>query len=241
MIHERMVLRAELTHDGREIVAHTTELSSDGAVVRTDEQLDLGALVALRLSFRQLLPPLELTARVTACEPGAGLGYFPGMTLAFEALTAEQRAGLELLTSAQLDPVGKPPTCRILVVEDSAIMRDFVEIGATRFADARVKVVVDTADSVERALDLLASRTYALALVDLFLPGDVNGDGLIRLVRERGLDQLAVIGFSVGGAAARAAFLDAGADLYLDKPVIVKDLFATVQRLTLLRARKGAA
>jgi len=35
------------------------------------------------------------------------------------------------------------------------------------------------------------------------------------------------------------ALLEAGADLYLDKPVKVKDVFATVQRLTLLNVRKG--
>jgi CheY-like chemotaxis protein len=240
MLCERMVLRADLSHDQREIVAHTTELTPESAVVRTDESLSPGDVVSLRLSLRQLLPPVELSARVVALDPGSGLGYFPGAKLAFENPTPEQQAFLTRLVGELKDDGSvEPPVCRVLVVEDSQLMREHVETRAERVAADTVRVVVDTADSVERALELLGTRSYALALVDLFLP-DKSGDGLVRTIRERGLSDLAVIGCSVGGAAARTAFLDAGADLYLDKPVKVKDLFATVQRLTLLNARKGS-
>lgn len=239
MLCERMVLRAELSHDQREIVAHTTELTPESAVVRTDESLSPGDVVSLRLSLRQLLPPVQLTARVVALDPGSGLGYFPGVTLKFENATPEQQAHLSRLVGKIEDGGAEPPVCRILVVEDSQLMREHVETRAERVTGDGVRVVVDTADSVVRALELLDTRSYALALVDLFLP-DKSGDGLVRTIRERGLNQLAVIGCSVGGSAARTAFLEAGADLYLDKPVKVKDLFATVQRLTLLNARKGS-
>lgn len=240
MLCERMVLRAELSHDQREIVAHTTELTRDSVVVRTDELLAPGDAVSLRLSFRQLLAPVELAARVVARDPGAGFGYFPGLTLEFDAPTQEQQEHLARLVGALEEArADEPPVCRILVVEDSAIMRDYVGIRAEQATDGSVRVVVDTADTVERALELLEARSYALALVDLYLPGGPNGDSLVRTIRARGFDQIAVIGCSIGGATARLAFLDAGADLYLDKPVKVKDLFATVQRLTLLNARKG--
>ncbi|HWU89562.1 MAG TPA: response regulator [Kofleriaceae bacterium] len=240
MICERMVLRAELSHDEREIVAHTTELTSESVVIRTDEPLSLGDLVSLRLSFRQLLAPVPLAARVIAREPGSGFGYFPGVTLAFDAPTSEQQEHIAGLMGAyDNERLGERPVCRVLLVEDSALMRDFVKIGTERFVDRRVQVVVDTVDTVARALEMLEAQTYVLALVDLYLPGEVNGDALVRTIRGRGLDQLAVIGFSVGGAAARAAFLEAGADLFLDKPVMMKDLFTTVERLTLLKVRKG--
>lgn len=240
MLCERMVLRAELSHDQREIVAHTTELTPGSAVVRTDESLSPGDVVELRLSLRQLLAPVKLAAHVVALDPGSGLGYFPGVTLAFDTPTPEQQAYLDRLVGKLDDGnSAEPPVCRILVVEDSQLMREHVETRAERVADDVVRVIVDTADSVERALELLDTRSYALALVDLFLP-DKSGDGLVRTIRDRGLEQLPVIGCSVGGAAARSAFLEAGADVYLDKPVKVKDLFTTVQRLTLLNARKGS-
>jgi CheY-like chemotaxis protein len=240
MICERMVLRAELSHAKREIVAHTTELSRDTAVVRTDEVLEPGDAVSLRLSFRQLLPPVQLAAHVVARDPGAGFGYFPGLTLAFDAPGQEQRDHLARLVGAlEEHRGGDPPVCRVLVVEDSALMRDYVGIRAEQATDGGVRVVVDTADTVDRALALIEARSYALALIDLYLPGGPNGDTLVRTIRHRGFEQLAVIGCSVGGEPARLAFLDAGADFYLDKPVKVKDLFATVQRLTLLNARKA--
>jgi CheY-like chemotaxis protein len=238
MLCERMVLRAELSRDQREIIAHTTELTPETAVVRTDEPLSPGDVVSLRLSLRQLLAPIQLVARVTAIDPGSGLGFFPGVTLAFEEPTPEQREHLaRLLGSIEGAAADEPPVCRILVVEDSQLMREHVETRAGRVADDGVRVVVDTADSVERAIELLETRSYALALVDLYLPDRV-GDQLVRTIRERGLDQIAVIGCSIGGSSARESFLEAGADIFLDKPVKVKDLFTTVQRLTLLNARK---
>jgi CheY-like chemotaxis protein len=239
MIYDHMVLRAEISHDQREIVAHTTELTRDSAVVRTDEQLSLGDVVTLRLSFRQLLAPVQLAARVTATDPGSGLGYFPGVTLAFDTPTPAQQEHLARLVGAvDDDDAGEPPTCRVLVVEDSQLMREHVEARAGRVTEGNVRVIVDTAETVARALELLETHSYAVALVDLYLPEE-TGDSFVRTIRERGLDQLAVIGYSVGGATARDAFLEAGADLYLDKPVKVKDVFTTVQRLTLLNARKG--
>lgn len=239
MICERLVLRADLSLEQREIVAHTTELTPETVVVRTDERLSPGDEVALRLSFRHLLAPVPLAARVVATDPGSGLGYFPGATLAFDAPTPEQRAHLAwLLDTLEGDEAGEPPLCRVLVVEDSQLMREHVETRAGRSGDASVRMIVDTVDSAERALELLEAHSYALALVDLYLP-ERSGDSLVRTMRERGLDRLAVIGYSVGGATARTAFLDAGADIYVDKPVKVKDVFATVQRLTLLNARKG--
>src|SRR5687768_12741984 len=126
MICERMVLRAELSHDQREIVAYTTELTRESVVVRTDEPLAVGDIVSLRLSFRQLLPPVQLAAHVVARDPGAGFGYFPGVTLAFDTATQEQREYLARLVGPVEDPrAGETPVCRVLVVEDSALMRDY--------------------------------------------------------------------------------------------------------------------
>ncbi len=235
-----MVLRADLSHGQREIVAHTTELTPETVVVRTDEQLAPGDAVSLRLSFRHLLAPVQLAARVVATDPGSGLGYFPGVTLALDSPAPDQRAHLARLIGAiEGDEAAEPPICRVLVVEDSQLMREHVETRAGRSGGAGARLIVDTADNPERALELLEAHSYALALVDLYLP-ERSGDSLVRTIRERGLDQLVVIGYSVGGATARAAFLDAGADIYLDKPVKVKDVFATVQRLILLNERKGS-
>jgi CheY-like chemotaxis protein len=45
------------------------------------------------------------------------------------------------------------------------------------------------------------------------------------------LAEMPVVAMSVGGSEARAATLAAGADLFLDKPLVLKDLFSTLERL----------
>ncbi len=223
-----MVLRAELVHESRRIVAHTMELSASSAFVRTDERLDLGALVELTLSFPRLLPPVCVSARVASREAGSGHGYWAGFSLDF---TGEQARIAELL---RRDDSGVAPgRCQILVVEDSATMRDVIFHNATRFSSAfRIEVV--STDNVEDALELVQRHELDLAVVDLFLPGPRSGADLVRELRARGVD-VPVIGFSVGGPEARRAFLAAGADLFLDKPIVLRDVFATLERL--VRAR----
>lgn len=235
---ERMVLRAELKLDARHIVAHTTELSPRSVFVRTDERLAIGDVVGLRLSFPRLLAPLELEGHVVATDPGLGHGYAAGVTIELVGAAEAQERLARLLDDLDTIETAASGTFRILVVEDSALMRDFIQLGAARFTRGTVQVQVDTVDAAEQALEL-DTQGYELVLVDLYLPGPMNGAELVRTLRADQPD-LPVIGFSVGGEVARNEFLSAGADLFLDKPVMVKDVFSTLERLTLMRARRIA-
>jgi CheY-like chemotaxis protein len=219
-----MLLRAELLQDSRHIVAHTTELSTTSAFIRTDERLDAGGDVELRLSFPRLFPPLRIDARVVSREAGSGHGYWPGFSLAFSG----EHERLSRLLQA-VDGVVVPSTYRMLVVEDSPTMREIMQHNAMRFSQTfRIEIV--SAETAEQAAELLRDDVVDLAVVDLYLPGTRSGADLVRDLRARGID-LPVIGFSIGGAQARHAFLDAGADLFLDKPVMLRDMFATLERL----------
>jgi CheY-like chemotaxis protein/Tfp pilus assembly protein PilZ len=234
-LSERMVLRAELVHQARQIIAHTTELTQASVFVRTDEPLALGTSVALRLSFPRLLAPLDLEAQVVSIDPGLGHGYSAGVKLEFHA-NPEERERLAWLLGDVSTEVPRADVSRILVVEDSALMRDFIQLGADRFTRGSVRVVVDTADTAEAALEVMRGHTYDLVLVDMYLPGAMDGAQLVRTLRTTETD-LPVIGFSVGGVVARDAFLSAGADLFLDKPVMMRDVFTTLERLVVKQAR----
>lgn len=230
MTTERMLLRAELVHENRHIVAHTTQLTSHSVSVRTDERIALGATVQLRLSFPRLFEPLDLDAQVVSRETSNGPGYFAGVTLDFVGASP---AHVRLVRLLEQQRSGREPAgvFRILVVEDSAVMRDCVQHSAERFSGV-MRVETASADTAEQARELIACHYFDLALVDLFLPGALSGADLVRELRERGND-LPVIGVSVGGPAARDAFHAAGADLYLDKPVMLRDVFVTLERLVL--------
>jgi CheY-like chemotaxis protein len=219
-----MVLRAELVHENRCIIAHTTQLSKSSVFVRTDERLELGTLVDLRLSFPRLFAPLQIAARVVSREGGSGHGYWPGFLLDF---VSENEQVARLLSGDH----GETPsaTFRVLVVEDSATMRDVVQHNAARFAPG-FRIDVTTAETAEQARALLEDATFGLAVIDLFLPGTLSGADLVRHMRSRGMD-MPVIGFSIGGAEARRVFFDAGVDLFLDKPVMLRDMFSTLERL----------
>lgn len=227
---ERLVLRAQLAIGGEPVVAHTTVVGRDGVIVRTDAPIEVGAPLDLELSLRGLLAPIQLGARVAMKEAGDGHGYFPGVTLAIES------------GAAQLAPLlGTTPPCTrpssIMVVEDSAILRDVVRVGANRFAaEAGYPIALETLESAEAAIARFGERTFDVALVDLYLNGAQTGADVVREARARGSEAV-MIGFSIGGAAARDAFLEAGADFFMDKPVMIKDLFATVGRLASLQAR----
>jgi CheY-like chemotaxis protein len=233
MLAERVVLRAELFHDSRLIVGHTTQMSATSVFVCTDEKLDVGDTVQVRLSFPRLLAPLDLVARVVSRDAGSGHGYQPGFTLDFDS-----NARLERLLGVQEAKAGADEAAfRVLVVEDSAVMRDTVQHTAERFFPA-FHVETDSTEDAEGALARIDAQPYDLALVDLFLPGTMNGADLVRAMRQRGLDT-PVIGFSIGGTKARTAFLEAGADMYLDKPVMLRDIFGTLKRLVYAARSEG--
>lgn len=227
-----MVLRAELFHESRRIVAHTTAVGPSSVVVRTDERIALGTNVLLRLSFPRLFAPVQLAARVASRDAGSGHGYYAGFTLDF---AAEERL-------SQLQPrEGEPPATgkfRLLLVEDSPVMCDIVEQSASAFSRT-FQIETVSADRADAALEYIEREEFDLAVIDLFLPGTMNGADLVRDLRARTLD-LPVIGFSVGGTKARLAFIEAGADLFLDKPVALRDVFATLERLSLVAARRNA-
>jgi CheY-like chemotaxis protein len=219
-----MVLRAELIHESRCIVAHTTELSTSSAFVRTDEWIEVGSVVELRLSFPRLLPALNIPARIVSREGGSGHGYWPGFALSF---TSEHERLVRLLGDDDRDE--SPRSYRILVVEDSVTMRDVVKHNASRFAP-RFNIDVTSVETGEQARAVLDEASFDLAVIDLYLPGPLSGADLVRGMRSRGMD-MPVIGFSIGGSEARRAFFDAGVDLFLDKPVMLRDMFGTLERL----------
>jgi CheY-like chemotaxis protein len=243
---ERLLLRAVFSRATRRIVAHTTEVGEQFAFVRTDEDLSIGEGLRLELSFPRLLPPVEVDATVVAKELGSGPGYLAGVRVAFANSTGDRLERFSRLLAGPSEPdaaAGPSSWRRILVVEDSAVIREFVEVGASRFFDpGRTRVSLDTAESAEDAWVLVERERYDLALVDLYLPGAKTGADLVRHIRAQdGLEDLPVVGFSVGGKAARDEFFAAGADLFLEKPVMVRDLFGTLERLALMNDQKVTA
>jgi CheY-like chemotaxis protein len=230
-----MFLRADLVYGTATIVAHTTVVTPSRAFVRTDERLDIGASVDLTLSFRGALSPLRFRGVVTEHRHPSGPGALGGLWFALEAHSTEDlerfRALLEVSPSAR--------QVRVLMVEDSSLTRD-VFTHSVSHARSATRIYIDSVADAELAWTQLQTTEYHLLLVDHFLPTATGAELIERVRSEPRLRSLPIVGVSVGGRLARDAMLSAGVDLFLEKPLQVRDLVATLDRLARL-GEEGAA
>lgn len=122
----------------------------------------------------------------------------------------------------------------IALIDDDA---DFTESFSTYLREQGVEVSV-FADSS----DLLASESpfgFEFYVVDLMLPG-VDGDELIRILRRRTDAGVLVVSGKVGSTVFEAV-IDAGADMYLEKPVSLEQILLVIkalQRRAMLRGQR---
>jgi len=114
---------------------------------------------------------------------------------------------------------------KVLVVDDEV---------AIAFAFERMlrspEVIVDSAQSVEGAREQIDRNKYDAAVVDLRLTGVDDYDGLdvVRCVRSSQPECKVIVMTAYGGKEIRAKVLDAGADLYLEKPVSAERMKRTL-------------
>ncbi len=114
---------------------------------------------------------------------------------------------------------------RVLVVDDEEGMRE----GMTRILSRRL-VDVETADSGEAALELLRTRTYDVALIDLKMPG-VSGFDVVQRINDAAADRTVVVIVSaLATVEAAVEVTRRGAFDFLVKPFSPQDLLEVFDR-----------
>jgi DNA-binding response OmpR family regulator len=113
----------------------------------------------------------------------------------------------------------------VLVIEDEPQMRSMLTDNL-EFEGYRVTAVA----SGEEALQAMASRQYALLLLDVMLPG-ISGFDVCRQLRARGQHVPIVVLTARTHEQDRIRGLDLGADDYVSKPFSVRELLARVRAL----------
>lgn len=118
-----------------------------------------------------------------------------------------------------------PAGTRILVVEDEPalvrLLRSILEA-----AHYQVRIVSDG----ERALDQIALESPDLVLLDLLLPGQLDGYDVCRRIREFSTVPIIMVTARVHEDEKLRGF-DAGADDYVTKPFSARELLARVKAL----------
>ena len=112
----------------------------------------------------------------------------------------------------------------LAIIDDDV---DFTDALTSYLRDLEVNVSVFGDSS-----DLLASESpfgYEFYLVDLMLPG-VDGDELIRILRRRTDAGVLVVSGKVGVSTFEAV-VEAGADMYLEKPVGLEQILLVIRAL----------
>ena len=212
----------------------TENLSSGGTFVATNRDLPIGTRVNLVLSFPGLLEPIALEGTVrwkrheagTEGDAGAGIEFAPGP--ARDALAAV------IDKVRNRDPKTVSRLFRVLVVEDNKHVAQLITEGlrgSSRRDFGGVSFVFRSAEDGRAAVEILRREKFDALIIDVYLPV-VDGPKVIQQARnELGLTELPIIAVSAGGDSARRAVLDAGANIFLDKPMRLRQVIDTMQRL----------
>lgn len=123
---------------------------------------------------------------------------------------------------------------RVLLVEDDALLGDGLRAGLGQAGFA-----VDWVRTGSDAVHALDAEPVAAVVLDLGLP-DLSGFEVLRRLRARGNKVPVLILTARDAVDDRVKGLDGGADDYVVKPVVAKELSARIRAL-LRRSRKEAA
>jgi len=236
----RALLRVDYRSTQPFMADHTTDLGRGGLFVRTDRDFALGESVLLCISFPGLLEPTEMVGTVRwrrSAAEAAATKQPQGVGVAFDPGQEQAVARVAQLLDRIVSGTSMPPKARqfdVLLVEDNRFVQDLFRHALGRFHDGRASgashetLQVHVAFTGHEAMRLLQTKRPNLAIVDHLLPG-MTGARLVRLMRtELGLPDVPVLMVSAGGREARAEALEAGATVYLDKPVLLAQLVATI-------------
>ena len=211
----------------------TENLSTGGTFVATNRELPIGTQVQLVLSFPGLLEPIAIDGTVR-WKRGAGGDGDPGAGIEFAPGPARDALAVVIDKVRSRDPKTVSRLFRVLVVEDNKHVAQLITEGlrgSSRRDFGGVSFVFRSAEDGRAAVEILRREKFDALIIDVYLP-ILDGPKVIETARnELGLTELPIIAVSAGGDAARRSALDAGANIFLDKPMRLRQVIDTMQRL----------
>ena len=212
----------------------TENLSSGGTFVATTRELPIGTNVQLVLSFPGLLEPIAIEGTVRWKRGSGNSDGDAGAGIEFAAGPARDQLAVLINKVRDRDPKTVSRLFRVLVVEDNKHVAQLITEGlrgSARRDFGGVSFVFRSAEDGRAAIDILRREKFDALIIDVYLP-IMDGPRVIQQARgELGLIDLPIIAVSAGGESARRSALDAGANIFLDKPMRLRQVIDTMQRL----------
>jgi uncharacterized protein (TIGR02266 family) len=212
----------------------TENLSSGGTFVATNRALPIGTRVQLVLSFPGLLEPIAIEGVVRWKRDEPGDEGDAGAGIEFEPGPARDTLAAVIDKVKNRDPKMVSRLFRVLVVEDNKHVAQLITEGlrgSSRRDFGGVSFVFRNAEDGRAAVEILRREKFDALIIDVYLP-ILDGPRVILQARtELGLGDLPIIAVSAGGDAARRSALEAGANIFLDKPMRLRQVIDTMQRL----------
>src|SRR6202162_1617940 len=145
------------------------------------------------------------------------------------AMTSFTRAGIESL-AAKIRPrlANTMPNVRVLVVEDEPEVAGSLSRGLAE-AGMSDDIALSGAEGVG---PIRASLPYDVAVLDVMLGGDLDGNDLCRYLRQQQAPTAILMLTARDDVQERLAGFDAGADDYLAKPFHFEEVLARVRALS---------
>ena len=236
-----ILLKVEYASTSEFINDYTENISVGGVFIATTAQFVQGQVIDFAISFPGLLDPIQVKGEVKWCSPGRGDEEPEGIGVEF---LVDQSPGQDALKSllnrlASKDGTtpsnGDPVTFRVLLVEDNVVVRDMFRYGIQKLSSREgfpcTKLDVIEADNGKEAWDLLNQTPVHLVIVDLYMPV-MDGGQLIEHIRaDSSLCHIPILVVSSGGREGRQRAIQTGADVYLDKPIKLKQMMETIETL----------
>ena len=238
-----LILKVEYEKPGDFLSDYVCNASGEGVFIATTRNFVVGEQLVFNISFPGLLSPIlcrgevrwrRLPENATEDMP-AGIGV--EFVFQNEEESEKIKRLIEQLTKSiqTKNPDLPRAPFSVLVAEDNPLVREMLRFGLRKFQNrelnAKRKLKVIEAENGRIAWEQIQKGSIDLAIVDYYMPV-MDGGQLTQLIRsDHNFRSLPIIVISVGGEEVRREAYNVGADLFLDKPVLLGKLFESLHRL----------
>jgi len=246
--HKRVDIIFKVDYDSREefVADYASNASGGGLFIATTKPFQPGDQISFSISLPGLLEPILCRGEVrwSRSPEIADRNNPAGIGVAFLFESEEEAAQMRnLMDRLSREPEEQPrepapvpvEPFRVLLAEDNQVVRGMFLFAVQKFhgvkmGGQRELQVVEAADG-HQAWEYLQKENFDLLVIDYYMPV-MDGMQVIRKVREReSVRSLPIIVISAGGEEAQQAAYEAGADFFLGKPVMLAQLFKSLQLL----------